>query len=110
MDVFQRTVCSMIQACISKMLGMLSLKLLKCGFALNSEYAKIAPSCMSDLLTVFTLGHWEYNINIDHAFSAFYSFKIVDPGQAGRLRWFQFTLLDLQHRIYQQNVLLHWKL
>lgn len=41
---------------------------------------------MSDLLTVFTLGHWEYNINIDHAFSAFYSFKNVDPGQAGRLR------------------------
>lgn len=53
---------------------MLSLKLLKCGSALNSECAKIAPPCMSDLLTIFTPGHWGYNTDIEHAFSDFYHF------------------------------------
>lgn len=71
---------------------MLSLKLLKCGSVLNSEFAKIAPPCTSDLLTMFTPGHWEYNINIDHAFSAFFCFKTVDPAQAGRIRIFRFIL------------------
>ena len=107
MDVFQCTVCSVIQACISKM-WMLSLKLLKCASALNSEYAKIAPPCTSDLLNMFTPDHWEYNISIDHAFSAFYCFKIVEPVQAGRIRLFQFTLWYLQQTHYQQNVLSNW--
>lgn len=38
---------------------------------------------MSDLLTNFTPGHFEYNINIDHAFSDFYCLKSVEPGQEG---------------------------
>lgn len=71
---------------------MLSLKLLECDSALNSEYAKIAPPCMSDLLTMLTPGHWEYSINTDQAFSASYCFKIVEPEQARRIRLFQFTL------------------
>lgn len=108
MDVFQCTVCSVIQACISKMLWMLSLKLLKCGSALNSEYAKIAPPCTSDLLTMFTPDHWEYNINIDHAFSALFCLKIVEPGQAGRIRLCQFTLWYLHQTHYQQNGLSNW--
>lgn len=64
-------------------------------FCSDSGYAKTAAPCTSDLLTMFTPGHWENNINIEDTFSAFYCSKTVESGQTGRIRLFQFTQVAL---------------
>lgn len=89
MGVFQCTICSVSQACIAKTLWMLSLKLLKFCSALTVGMQN------QQLLTMFTPGHREHNINIEHTFSAFYCFKIVESGQTGRIRLFQFMQIAL---------------
>lgn len=94
MGVFQCTVCSVSQACIAKMLWMLSLKLLKFYSALTG-YAKTATPCTSELLTMFIPGHWEHNISTEHTYSAFYCFKILKSGQTGSIKLFQFTQISL---------------
>lgn len=86
------------------------MKLLKCGSAVNAQYAKTALPCVSDLFTVFTLGHWECNINVDHAFSASLLRSSGSCRQGERIRWFQLTFQYLQQRFCQQNGLSNWNL
>lgn len=64
-------------------------------FCSDNGYTKTATPYISDLLTMFTPGHWDHNIDIEHTFPAIYCFKTVESRQTGRIRLFQSTQIAL---------------